>query len=321
VLRAIKEWAPATNRYPDSGCAALITELSLYYGLPQDHFAVGCGSLGLAKHLFEAVGEPGTEVVYAWRSFEAYPQLADIVGVTSVQVPLLPDESHDLEGMLAAITPATCMIIVCNPNNPTGTALGTERLVQFLDEVPSHILVVLDEAYREYVTDKDMPDGMELYSDRPNVCLLRTFSKAYGLAGLRVGFLVGHPAVAEAVRKIALPFSVNSIAQHAAIASLHASAELLASVGKIVDERSRVIATLRTQGWMIPESKANFIWLRLGADTEAFTAHCANYGIAIRAYPSEGARVSLGLPHENDAFLECSEKMIEVFSCAQQNWR
>jgi histidinol-phosphate aminotransferase len=205
--------------------------------------------------------------------------------------------------MAAAITPRTRLVLVCNPNNPTGTVVREQELTKFIDQVPADCLVVLDEAYREYIRDPGVPDGIDLYRDRPNVAVLRTFSKAYGLAGLRVGFLVGQDAVAEAVRKTMLPFTVSSVAQAAAIASLSAENELLERVETVVKERDRVSAALRAEGWTVPDSEANFVWLRLGEHTMRFAESCDAAGIAVRPFAGDGARVSIGTGAANDAFL------------------
>jgi histidinol-phosphate aminotransferase len=290
------------NRYPDNGAADLTEAIARRHGVPPEHIAVGCGSVGVTQQLLTAAAEPGAEVLYAWRSFEAYPLLVRLAGADEVRVPLR-NETHDLEAMAAAITPRTRVVFVCNPNNPTGTVVHRAELEYFLDSVPPDCLVVLDEAYAEYVRDPGVPDGLELYRERPNTAILRTFSKAYGLAGLRVGFLVGHEPVAEAVRKTLLPFSVNAIAQAAAIASLAAEAELLARVDQVVKERARVRDELRSQGWTVPVTEANFVWLRLGSDTEDFAAVCAGAGISIRPFAGEGARISIGDEAENDEFL------------------
>jgi histidinol-phosphate aminotransferase len=290
------------NRYPDNGAADLTEAIARRHGVPPEHIAVGCGSVGVTQQLLTAAAEPGTEVLYAWRSFEAYPLLVRLAGADEVRVPLR-NETHDLEAMAAAITPRTRVVFVCNPNNPTGTVVHRAELDYFLDSVPPDCLVVLDEAYAEYVRDPGVPDGLELYRERPNTAILRTFSKAYGLAGLRVGFLVGHDPVAEAVRKTLLPFSVNAIAQAAAIASLAAEAELLARVDQVVKERARVRDELRSQGWTVPVTEANFVWLRLDSDTEDFAAVCAGAGISIRPFAGEGARISIGDEAENDEFL------------------
>ena len=302
VVAAITEAGGQVNRYPDSGCVALVEAIAARHGVSPDHIAVGCGSVGVTQMLLEAVGEPGAEVIYAWRSFEAYPLLADLAGTTSVRVPLV-DERHDLVAMADAITEHTRLIFVCNPNNPTGTVVHRRELETFLDRVPADCLVVLDEAYREYVRDDDVPDGLTLRADRPNVAVLRTFSKAYGLAGLRVGFMVAHPVVAETVRKTFLPFAVNHVAQAAAIASLAAEDELLDRVESTVKERDRVRAALLAQGWTVPPSEGNFVWLRLDENTMDFSAACDAAGVSVRPFAGEGARISIGSPEDNDALL------------------
>ena len=302
VAEVIAEAGRGVNRYPDNGAEALTAAIAGRFSVPAEHIAVGCGSVGVLKQLLETVSDPGAEVLYAWRSFEAYPPLADLAGATSVRVPLRA-ETHDLDAMAAAITPRTRLILICNPNNPTGTVVGGQWLTAFLDQVPGDCLVVLDEAYREYIRDESVPDGMDLYRDRPNVAVLRTFSKAYGLAGLRVGFLIGHPPVAAAVRKTMLTFSVNSVAQAAAVASLAAEGELLERVETVVKERDRVRSALLADDWAVPATEANFVWLRLGEHTTEFAAACDRSGIAVRPFAGEGARVSIGTPEANDAFL------------------
>ena len=302
VAEVIADAGRGVNRYPDNGAEALTAAIAGRFSVPAEHIAVGCGSVGVLKQLLEAVSDPGAEVLYAWRSFEAYPPLADLAGATSVRVPLR-DETHDLAAMAAAITPRTRLILVCNPNNPTGTVVGGRQLTDFLDQVPGDCLVVLDEAYREYIRDASVPDGIDLYRDRPNVAVLRTFSKAYGLAGLRVGFLIGQPPVADAIRKTMLTFSVNSVAQSAAVASLAAEAELLERVETVVKERDRVRSALLGDGWTVPVTEANFVWLRLGEHTTTFAEACERAGIAVRPFPGEGARVSIGTPDDNDAFV------------------
>jgi histidinol-phosphate aminotransferase len=257
----------------------------------------------LLQQLLEAVADPGAEVVYAWRSFEAYPYLADLAGAISVPVPLR-DEAHDLTAMAVAITTSTRLIFICTPNNPTGTGIRADELEWFLDQVPGDCLVAIDEAYVQYVRDPHAPDAVALYRDRPNVTVLRTFSKAYGLAGLRVGFLIGPEPVAAAARKTMLTFAVNAVAQAAAVASLAAEGELLDRVELVVAERDRVRSELIGMGWNVAPTEANFVWLRLGPDTLDFASACASAGIAIRPFPGEGARVTIGEKEANDAFLE-----------------
>jgi histidinol-phosphate aminotransferase len=302
VEAAIANAAHHINRYPDNTAAELIDAIAARLGVPAAHVAVGCGSVGIAQQLLEAVGEPGAEVLFAWRSFEAYPYLTDLANATSVQVPLR-DFRHDLPAMAAAITDKTRLVFVCTPNNPTGTALTRGELTAFLDQVPPDCLVVLDEAYVQYVRDPQVPDGLTLYASRPNVAVLRTFSKAYGLAGLRVGYLVAHEPAAAAVRKTMLPFTVNSIAQAAAIASLAAEAELLQRVELVVKERDRVRTELLGQGWTVAPTEANFVWLPLGDRSTEFTAHCDAAGVTVRPYLPDGVRVTIADPDANDAFL------------------
>ncbi len=309
VLKVIAEAAVDVNRYPDNGAVELTEAIATRYAVPTSHIAVGCGSVGVVQQLLEAVCDPGAEVLYAWRSFEAYPYLADLAGAASVRVPL-KDECHDLDAMAAAITPATRLIFICTPNNPTGTAIHADDLVSFIDRVPGDCLVVLDEAYVQYVRDADVPDGIALYRDRPNVAVLRTFSKAYGLAGLRVGFMIGHEPVASAARKTMLTFAVNSVAQAAAVASLAAEGELLDRVDLVVAERDRVRAELLAMGWTVPPTQANFVWLRLGEDTMGFADACGSAGIAIRPFAGEGARISIGDKPANDAFLEVARSYL-----------
>jgi histidinol-phosphate aminotransferase len=307
VAEVIAAAAASVNRYPDNSAARLTAAIAERFRVPESHIAVGCGSVGVAQQLLEAVGEPGAEVLYAWRSFEAYPYLSDLAGADSVRVPLR-DFTHDLEAMADAVTERTRLVFVCNPNNPTGTVVHRGELEAFLDRVPGDCLVVLDEAYVQYIRDEQVPDGLAVYRDRPNVAVLRTFSKAYGLAGLRVGFLIGHEPVAAAVRKTMLTFTVNSLAQAAAVASLAAEDELLDRVEAVVKERDRVRAELLAQGWTVPPSEANFVWLPLGEDAADFAAACEADGISVRPFHPEGARVTIGDQEANNAFLAAAAR-------------
>ncbi|WP_411121224.1 histidinol-phosphate transaminase [Streptomyces sp. x-19] len=312
VLESAVEAAGSFNRYPDMACTGLMAELADRFSVPVDHLATGTGSVGVAQQLVQSTAGPGDEVIYAWRSFEAYPIVTQVSGATSVQVPLTSGEVHDLDAMLAAITERTRLIFVCNPNNPTGTVVRRAELESFLDRVPDDVLVVLDEAYREFIRDADVPDGIELYRDRPNVCVLRTFSKAYGLAGLRVGFAVAHPEVAAALRKTAVPFGVSQLAQEAAVASLRSEAALLERVDALVVERTRVYDALVAQGWTVPASEANFVWLRLGDRTTAFAEACERAGVVVRPFAGEGVRVTIGEEPAMDLFLEAAAEFRKV---------
>ncbi|MBS2963266.1 histidinol-phosphate transaminase [Actinocrinis puniceicyclus] len=299
VLEAATVAAASVNRYPDFGSGELLGVLAAYYDVPVEHLAVGTGSVGVAQQLLQITTGPGDEVVYAWRSFEAYPILARIAGATCVQVPLR-DERHDLGAMADAVTERTRLIFVCTPNNPTGTVVHRDELERFLDRVPSDVLVVIDEAYREFNRDPAVADGIDVYRDRANVCVLRTFSKAYGLAGLRIGFAVAHPPVAAALRACAVPFGVNVVAQAAAVASLRAGDALRERVAALVAERGRVLDALRAHGLAVPATEANFYWLRLGERTEKFAAACEEAGVTVRPFAGEGVRVTIGEPAAND---------------------
>lgn len=303
VADAIAEAATEVNRYPDMVSTALTDRISRELDEPTERITVGCGSVALCQQLVQAMCAPGEEVVYAWRSFEAYPIATQIANAVSAPVPLDETHTHDLGAMLAAITPATRLVFVCNPNNPTGTVVRKAELTRFLDAVPAHVLVVLDEAYREFVTDDEVPDGVELARDYPNVLVLRTFSKAYGLAGLRVGYGVGPAEVITALRKVYVPFSTNALAQRAAIASLDAAGELMERCRAIVAERTRVVAALRDAGFEVPETQANFLWLPLGERTVEFTEHALEHKVVVRGYAPDGVRVTIGEPAENDLLI------------------
>jgi histidinol-phosphate aminotransferase len=307
VIEAITHAAAGVNRYPDNGATALVDRLTLRLGIPSSQLSVGCGSSMLCQQLVSATCGPADEVLFAWRSFELYPIITQVVGTRRRTVPLRPDHSHDLAAMLNAITPATRLVFVCNPNNPTGTVVRGEELAAFLDAVPDGVLVVLDEAYHEFVTDPAVEDGMALYHHqgrpRDNLAVLRTFSKAYGLAGLRVGYCVAPEPVTTALDAVAVPFSVNSLAQIAALASLDVEDELLAHCQGVVAERDRVRTELLAMGYPVPDSQANFVWLPLGEQTAAFTGHCQEHKVVVRPFPGDGARVTISDAAENDAFL------------------
>lgn len=307
VVEAITEAAAEVHRYPDMGVLALRTALAERYGVDPERIATGCGSVALAEHLARATCLPGDEILYSWRSFEAYPIIAAVTGATSVRVPNNRQYGHDLRAMAASVTERTRMILICNPNNPTGTSLRREELDRFLDAVPDDVLVVLDEAYREFVTDPRVPDGLEAYGDRPNVVVLRTFSKAWGLAGLRVGYLIAHPEVAAAVRKVITPFSTSMAAQAAALAALKQEEEMRRRCELVVAERARVTEALRKHLADLPESQANFVWLPLYDEAAEFAAACEARGVIVRPFQGDGVRVTIGTPEENDAFLAAAD--------------
>jgi histidinol-phosphate aminotransferase len=303
VVAAIAAAATDLNRYPDTQATALQDRLATRLGVPASHLTIGCGSVMLCQQLVQATCGPADEVLFAWRSFEAYPLVTQVVGARQRTVPLRPDLSHDLEAMLAAITPATRLVFVCNPNNPTGTTVHREELIAFLDAVPDGVLVALDEAYHEFVTDPTVPDGVALCRHRGSLAVLRTFSKAYGLAGLRVGYCVAPEPVTTVLRKVSVPFSVNSLAQAAALASLEVEEELLARCQGVATERDRVRAELLAMGYPVPDSQTNFVWLPLGEQTTDFAEHCLSHKIVIRPFTGDGARVTISDAADNQLFL------------------
>jgi histidinol-phosphate aminotransferase len=303
VAAAIAQAAQDIHRYPDTAATELTARLVDKLRVPAEHIAVGCGSVSLCQQLIQALCTERDEVVFPWRSFEAYPIVTQVVGAKQVRVPLTEGHALDLDAISAAITPNTRLVFVCTPNNPTGTVLRSAELNRFLDSVPSNVLVVLDEAYFEFINDPDVPNGVDIFRERGNVAVLRTFSKAYGLAGLRVGYCVAPEDVATALRKVYVPFSVNHIAQVAAIASLDAEDELMERCREIMAERVRVRDELIKAGYDVPETQANFVWLPLGERTAAFNEHCLEHKVVVRAFVGDGARVTIGTPEENDVFL------------------
>jgi histidinol-phosphate aminotransferase len=315
VLAAVTRAATELNRYPDFGAADLVAAIADHHAVAVERVALSTGSVAVAQALAAAVAGPGDEVMFAWRSFEAYPILTKVAGATPVPIPLR-DEHQDLAAMAAAITERTRLIFLCTPNNPTGTALSAAEVASFCDRVPADCLVVLDEAYAEFVTDPTAVDGLRGPADRPNVAVLRTFSKAYGLASLRVGYSISSPAVADAVRAVATPFGVSSLAQAAALASLSAADEMAERVDRIVAERDRLTIGLRDAGYATPDSQANFVWLRLGDATAAFVAACDAAGIAVRGFPGEGVRITVGEPSATDALLTVATSHLRASAAA-----
>ncbi|QBR93083.1 histidinol-phosphate transaminase [Nocardioides euryhalodurans] len=308
VVEAATEAAARMNRYPDMGSSELYDALAARLEVPREHLALATGSVALIYQLVQAFCEPGDEVVYAWRSFEAYPIAVTAAAATSVRVPVLADGRHDLDAMAAAVTDRTRVVLVCTPNNPTGPAVTQAELDAFLAKVPPHVLVVVDEAYVEFVRSSDPIDGIATYRSHDNVLLTRTFSKAYGLAGFRVGYAVGPEPVATALRAVSLPFGVSSVAQAAAVASLAAEEALLERVAALVAERERLVAGLREVGWDVPEAQGNFVWFELGDRTADFAVVADELGIVVRPFAGEGARVSIGEPEANDRVVELARR-------------
>lgn len=309
------------NRYPDATALRLRTELAARHGVSPDEVHVGSGSVALLAQLVLATSGPGTEVVYSWRSFEAYPSLVTVSGAASVRVPNTPEHGHDLPAIAAAIGDATSLVIICSPNNPTGTVVAADEFEAFMATVPSDIIVVLDEAYAEFVSAgspaepaavNGLPRGAApLTARHPNLVILRTFSKAYGLAGLRVGFAIGAEAILDAARSTAIPLSVTAQAEAAALASLAAEKQLLERVRTIATRRDAIHDALTAQGWALPRSFANFLWLPLGADTAAAAEQLDAAGLVVRAFAPEGIRISIGEEESAPRLLSALQQIID----------
>lgn len=308
VAGAIAE-VDTLHRYPNPGAELLRAELAQHLQVPMEDIVTGTGSLGALTQIintFAGTGADGVqdEVLYPWRSFEAYPIVVRTAGAKDVQVPLAADGRHDLDAMAAAISARTRIVLLCTPNNPTGPALTQAEVEDFLAKVPQDVVVVVDEAYQEFMRINDPVDTLALYRQHPNVAVLRTFSKAHGLAALRVGYSVAAQPITEHLRKTAVPFGVSAVAEAAAIASLRHMDEVLGRVERIVEERQRVIAALAEAGWTVPEAQGNFLWLALGDQALDFAQAAGVQALAVRAFVGEGVRVTIGEPEANDRFIE-----------------
>ncbi|MCK2036545.1 histidinol-phosphate transaminase [Microbacterium sp. SSW1-49] len=308
VVAAMRQ-ADRLNIYPDPTALPLRESLADLLGVRPSNIVAGTGSLAVLNDVLQVFAgrrADGTtdEVVYAWRSFESYPISVGQVGALGVPVALRPDGTHDLEGMLAAVTERTRVLILCTPNNPTGPALRHSAVRDFLVRVPSHVLVVIDEAYVEYVRGEDRIDAMALHREFTNVLVLRTFSKAHGLAGLRVGYCVAQEHVIQYLETVAVPFSVPHPAQMAAIASLQVLPAVLERVEQTVQEREWFRMELLGSGLRIPDAQGNFVWLPWGELSAEFTALCNAQAVAVRQFGAEGVRVSIGVREAHERVLE-----------------
>ncbi|MFN3865675.1 MAG: histidinol-phosphate transaminase [Demequina sp.] len=306
VAAAVAAAGEVAHRYPDMFAVELHDRIGAHLGLSAQSVAVGGGSVAALQHVLQAYTGPGDEVIFPWRSFEAYPILAAITGATAVTVPLTAGARHDLDAMAAAVTDATRVMLLCSPNNPTGPAVRLDEFERLMAAVPRRVLVVLDEAYVEFVRDADAVAGLAALQRHPNLLIARTFSKAYGLAALRVGYVAGPEALIAPVKSCVTPFSVSAPAQVAALVSLDARDELLERVEAVVAERVRVADALREAGWEVPDAQGNFVWLPAGERTGqiASALGATEPAILVRPFAGEGMRVTVGTRAENDAFLD-----------------
>ena len=308
VIEAVTKTAHSMNLYPVPDARPLRDALSRLYQVDAERIVITHGSVMGLQQLISAVAGPGDEVVYAWRSFEAYPLLTQLAGAASVQVPLRGDAGHDLDAMVEAITENTKVVIVCSPNNPTGTIITQEEFDAFVARVPEHVLILLDEAYIEFVQQPTV-DGIAAQADHENVVTLRTFSKAYGLAGLRVGYALGDPRILQAAFNAVAPFAVDQIAQNAAIASLDAAGEVFARVESLADQVQSVRKELAARGVTVPEAHGNFIWVATdNIDAERVQAVLAKHKIVGRVFP-DGVRISVGVPEARPHIVDAAEEI------------
>jgi histidinol-phosphate aminotransferase len=317
VRAAVERALGSLNRYPDPSNSLLRRRLSERYEVPQSRIAIGNGSCDILLAAGEALLEPGAELVYAWPSFSVYPHLSAASGARAVTVPLDAQERHDLPAMLREITVATRIAIVCNPNNPTSTALPLQEIADFLDEVPPHVCAIVDEAYCEFNLLDDPDASIELLDRHPNLMLLRTFSKVHGLCGLRVGFaLCGSEQLPRALDQVRQPFFCNALAQAAAVEALAHGDAVTDRVARNVAERISVDERLRALGLDPAESQANFCWFQLGEGREEreVMEGLQERGVLVRsgtALGGDGAlRVTYGTPEENERFLQALAEVL-----------
>ena len=316
VVEAIQAAAGAMNRYPDPEATLLRRRLAERYETEPGRVAVGNGSCEILLAAAEALCEPGTEILYAWPSFSMYPHLAALTDAREVRVPLAASEVHDLEAMAAEVTAATQLAIVCNPNNPTATHLPLTEIAAFCERIPAHVTIALDEAYVEFQTNDDPDATLDLLDDFPNLVVLRTFSKVYGLAGLRVGFALGSAKFRAAVDAVRQPFSVNALAQAAAAEAVLHQDDVARRVEQAIAERIRVEEALRDLGLATAETQTNFSWIDLGEAAEGeVVAGLSERKIAVRPGSPLGdpghIRVSYGTPAENDRFLAAIRELLD----------
>ena len=311
VLDAMSQALGTVNRYPDMGATELRTALAKHLGVDAAQVAVGTGSSALCQQLVTATAGPGDQVVFPWRSFEAYPILVQSHGAVAVPIPLTAREEHDLEAIASAVTERTRLILLCSPNNPTGTVLEEVELETFLARIPDRVTVALDEAYVEFADPEVRADSARLFERFDNLVRVRTFSKVHGIAGLRLGYAIAHPRLAEALDKVAIPFGASSLAQIAACVALEepARTELAARVEWIRGERSRVESALEglDLGCARVPSHGNFVYLPLGERTGEFVQFALERGLVVRGYGSDGCRVTIAEEAANARFIDIAE--------------
>ena len=294
VLAGVEECLPRLGRYPDPTARELTEEIAGHLCLSPDEVAVGPGSAGALQQILLALCGEGDEVVYAWPGFDAYPLLVAVSGATSVRVPLTESGDHDLDEIRARVGARTRVVILCSPHNPTGSVIDQGKLHGFLRSLPDRVIAVVDEAYVEFERGGDPPGVPEVLRENGNTVILRTFSKAYGLAGLRVGYAAGPRQVMATVRKTAIPFGVTRLAERAAILSLRSPAQLRDRMAAVIAARTELTAGIRELGLPVLPSRGNFVWLPLTSAAESFARAAAMAGVKVRAFPGHGVRITVG---------------------------
>ncbi len=310
AISAIEAELPELNRYPDGSCRALVDSLAERLRVSPDQIAVGSGSNEVIRVLSQALLEPGDEIVFAWPSFIVYQMMAQLFGATALKVPLAPGEVHDLPAMLAAITDKTKIVYLCNPNNPTGTIYHRAEFEEFLAAVPPHVLVVVDEAYFEFVTDPEYPDALEYFDGIRPLVVLRTFSKIYSLAGLRIGYGVMPKVLVEAVHKVREPFNVNSIAQVAALASLADDKEVERRRSENQEQKTYIYSTFDRLGVRYVPSETNFVYFMTDKPVEVFDALLLEGVIARDFGTAPALRLGIGTPEDTKIVCEAFERIV-----------
>jgi histidinol-phosphate aminotransferase len=314
VLEAVAAATKSLNRYPDPGSTQLRKRLAERFDTNPERITLGNGSCDILLGAAQALLEPGAEIVYAWPSFSMYPHLAALTGARSVTVSLKEDATHDLEAMLREITAATRICLICNPNNPTGTALPLADIEDFANELPRHVALIVDEAYVEFNLLQDQDESLDLLKRNSNVILLRTFSKVYGLCGLRVGYALCPEGFRDAVDRIRQPFSVNSLAQAAAAEALLHQDEVARRVERTAMERMHVEGELEARGLAVAPSQANFSWVAVD-DEDAVLAGLESRGVIVRGGGALGdpghLRVTYGTREENERFLAALDDVLD----------
>ncbi len=310
VVAAVQAAAAGINRYPDHLAVALRQAVSEWVGVAREQVTAGCGSVGLLRQICMAYIDPGDEAVYPWISFEAYPISVTTMGGVPVTTALI-DHAFDLGAVAEAVTERTKLVLLATPNNPTGTAVSTTAIGELLQRIPDDVVVLIDEAYREFADPALGDPVVDLLPRHRNAVVFRTFSKAYGLAGLRCGYAIGDPEIIVDIDKLLLPFTVNQLAQVAALAAIEAADEIRPGIELLIGERTRVVNALSGSGWKLPDAQANFVYLPLGERTETMYLDLERQGVVTRPFPGEGIRITIGSPEENDRFLATLAKVAQ----------